>query len=285
MPYRKSKPLGNIKPPLGSPVDYSAGFFSQMEEFYPFNEGVGPPRDILNKSYQATLISSPSWVVGGGLSCSAGSGATIIPKPNYHLSAGAFTLRIIFRPISLTSFDMLFSRYAELINYDEIALAYVSGTIWLYYIGGQSPQTPITPAVSVGQKYDLVLVRESDVSTVHSYVNGILTNTLTGITGTGTDSLAAPGDARYWFGKQHDGFTNGNFIHYYFQEWQRPLNATEVLALYNQPYAGIVSPRRRIISHVAAGAVANPSNYPLSLAGIAGLMDLGIKTQTTIKIV
>ena len=62
MPFRKSKPWGQTKPPVGYGLDGSWRFRSYVAGYWLFNEGAGIPRDML--SGVSASITKISWAPG-----------------------------------------------------------------------------------------------------------------------------------------------------------------------------------------------------------------------------
>ncbi len=250
MPYRKSKPWGNVKPPVGSVIDWGDPINGLLVGRWLFNEGGG------------CLISDCAAENNGVM--------TAFANPPVGWPAGKYGKSVLFN--GSTNY-VLFNKNQSFGN---------SGTI--FYLGNTTNATRTFGVVATGTSSIIELVstgstiRQTNGTTIFttpvftesalieswvlSWSPAVSTLYRNGVP-IGTGSACTTGftfDFPFAIGARNVRGTAGGFAAIrceQFAAWNRTLLPSEVWRLLFEPFAGIVAPRRRIISAVSGASTYN----------------------------
>lgn len=235
MAYRRPSNFGQTKPPAGAQVDRGHPISQGLVGCWLFNEGGGKAiYDIAGAFYTGLFThGAPLWVPGrfGGKAIQfAGGSEGITFARNYPITSGADTSQggsgkagsfvWWFYSTSVSGFRGHWGQSNNL-------AVYTNGTSLTRYNGRISS----TQAIATGKWYQAVLTCEGAATKL--YLNGVLDASSSN---SALYNLSAIG-----FDGADEGIA-GKIDH--FRLYNRCLSASEVMLLYGQPFAGIVTPRR-----------------------------------------
>jgi hypothetical protein len=251
MTFRRSRsPL--IKPPPGSRLDWADPSTKGLTNYWLFNEGAGRiVADLCNKSKPAAFSGTPVWSPGihGGY-CVTLDGSTAMIATPVTLGQTVFSISLWYRH-DANATDIIF---AQDVGGLDTALIYASATgDWAYendnFVVAGTTQSA-WPYTRDALWHHMVLVEPFDTDAVNArlYIDGKL------MTAGGTEALSNPAASNLTLGGRLGGTV----------PWQgaldnvrvyrgRAITHAEVIRLYNEPFAGIIAPRRHIRAAVAAG--------------------------------
>jgi len=245
MPFRKSKPWGSIKPQVGSQLDYGDPINNGLIYRFLFNEGGGKSvRSIANPAIGAFQVSSQTFgpgKFGNTLKfASANIERVIVPVNSGLFNASALTHSFWAKSnIVDQSYHALFVGSS---NGDKIYQRSTSDVISFYNNGGFALDSTFAP--TAGRWFHAAITY--DGATLTWYINGVFNASTAYSTAIDLSSSFNWSDdatgTRYWDGGIDDWLI-----------YRRCLKPSEIARLYSEPYAGIVAPRRRIISAAAGG--------------------------------
>lgn len=252
MPFRKSNPWGQVKPPAGAQIDRGDPLSVGLIAYWLMNGGGGGSIYDAVRSNKATIASGNSWNVGQFGRALNFSGTTSnfdavvdllsqSPTNDFCSISAWFNTANVSQVGTMVAFGQLTNGAAS----NENVLLQVTTQIWALTQGGGNNQAVATIAAGVWTHACAVFTSSTSRSI---YVNGRLIQTDT------SAQAAAPTARKVRFGQRG---TNDNQPYAgkldNVRIYNRPLLSTEVLRLYREPFAGIVAPRRRIISSTATG--------------------------------
>ena len=276
MPFRKSKPWGNTKPTVGYGIDFGDPINSQIDGCWLANENAGNKLTDISRGNNGTFTSGPTWGngrFGKAINLPASGSAYVnLAKTNYPVPVSAASIAAwvnvnaatsIYSPIltrtyagTHTSPYHVFKLGANRFGSADKFNCEISTTS----VNDQSTPAPSTYAYGVWY----FVVATYDGANVRLYQNGVLVATQAT---TGNFIYGSGGFIR--FGANAGGAENfyGLIDNVRFYS-NRALTASEVRRLYTEPFAGIITPRRRIISQAAAaGGVFTPYYWQQHIAG------------------
>lgn len=249
MPFRKAKPWGGVKPPVGStlnddPINYGLSVFA------PMNEGAGPTvRDIAGRN-TGILTNGPTWSVA-----KFGNGVLLDGSDDF-IDFGAPTALASYNYATASiwvKFNSLANAYTAIVSdYNggptaAFQLFIKSNGKIAFYVSDVNYDGTGALTLTTGVWYHIAAVWNAGTASV--YVNGALD----GSTGVGNSPIVSSGNL-YIGNDQVTAGRNLAGVVDNFRWYSRVLSASESQRLDADPFAGIAFPRRRIISQVAAGA-------------------------------
>lgn len=252
MPYRKSKPWGSIKPSFGYGLDGGDPINIGLRTRVLFAEGGGNLLSDLASPTKFVGTNSPVWSP-----TKFGKGPLFNNSSNYYLNNS-----FLF-PNATTKVSVSFWNYvvapapAQAIAFsDDAASVFVNwigchcpwadGNIyWDYPDQNVGRISTAYGAGNLGKWTHIALIGGLDYRSI--YINGVLQTSNT----TNTPNTCAA-ITQFYFGAAptHSWWHNGTIDN--FSMWDRQLTPGEIMRLYSEPFAGIVAPRRRIISAASA---------------------------------
>jgi hypothetical protein len=251
MTFRRSRsPL--IKPPPGSRVDWTDPSTKGLTNCWLFNEGAGRiVADICNKSKPAAFSGTPVWSPGiFGSYCVDLDGSTAMISTPVTLGVGAFSISLWFRHDAAGT-DIIFSQD---IGGNDTALIYsTTNTEWAYQndnFVGATAQNASWDYTRDALWHHMCFVEPFDTDAVNAqlYIDGVLKAQ------GGTDAGSNPAASNLTLGGRLGGTTAWEGALDNVRLYRgRAITHAEVIRLYNEPFAGIIAPRRHIRAAVAAG--------------------------------
>lgn len=243
--YRKPKPWGSVKPPPGSVLDYGDPINIGLAGFWLLNDA-GNIFDITNRAPgTATVITRANGKFGDACSFNGTTSIVNLGTPatlnniysNFTISAWVYP-----RTAGGSLAGRLFEKFVAGAG---VSLQY-SATVLNVTIGKAAVNaTTIASTVLPFNVWTLLTITyTSGTGGARIYQNGIEDAYTTRVDGSGAQgddsaALASIGNnsaaSRTW-----DGIVDNLRI------YKRALSLTEILRLYGEPFAGVVSPRRRI---------------------------------------
>lgn len=259
MPYRKRTLWGGVKPPAGSPLDLGDPINSGLLCCYLMNENAGLfVRDIASEiDLQINAATDFTWQAGKhGPAVGRGSASGWMVSSKTPAVTGGQVTCGGWINYTQTTGEWVISQGVVNTNWQ---LFLDSGLVY-YRVANLLPLTFTAPPINTWQH--VMAVQNGTTATI--YINGIAkaSGTVTALPGTaavmrvGAFSSAT---ASYNFHGKLSGI----------RAWRRALSPTEILRLYNEPFAGVMAPSRRIRS-AAAGSAFNPYFYR-HIAGAGGM--------------
>lgn len=251
MPFRKLRSWGNVKPPVGSPLDLGDPINNQLVGCLLLNEGCGLlANDVARPSIGVlTGFAVPPTNVSGFMPGRFGP-APVFDGTNDYIAS----------PLSYTALGAAYSISVwlkETLAAIIVALSFGGNCI---LVNGQTILrwqedygafriTLCAAQRTLGLWYHLVITSSgTGAGATKMYYNGIQNDNgaASGALTSGTLDIGREqqGATRYWGGMVDN-----------VRLYNRVLNASECRRLYTEPFAGIVTPRRRIISQVGVSAV------------------------------
>ncbi len=257
MPYRKSKPCGTVKPPVGSMVDWTNPINTGLISRWLLNENAGMRASNIVKNIHGTLTgfaapptSTSGWIPGKfGPAVVCVSGAYIVLPGNLFTQSTNLTISLWINFSLVTgTYIALFSYYTADGDSLEIFKNTGSGQIMAgHFTGAGESVLSAAGATAPGSWYNVVY--QTIAGTGQIWINGQKSGSAVGSANAFTTfTVAGAIGAR----------TGGSFpLNFYgildnVAVWNRGLFDTEIARIYYEPFAGIVAPRRRIISAIPA---------------------------------
>lgn len=268
MPYRLSKPWGQTKPPVGTQIDLGDPINNQLVGYWLLNEGGGLRAfDYSGRNNTGTLTNGPIYKPGKfNAPCLSFDGVDDFVRFAFSVNFSSITLAAWVNTKSAT--------IQEIVNADGIDN--FSNRFWQFRVNStgvfdtilfNSAGTAFTASsvatVNNGKFRFLVGTMDSS-GNMKNYIDGKLdgTQTLTGSLKNGTEHPriggggGQTGGSTYFLGKIDD-----------VRIYNRALSASEIMRLYTEPFAGLSTPKRRIISQVAAAA-STTTTSSMALMGV-----------------
>lgn len=242
MTIRKPKNWGQIKPPAGYAVDWSDPISKGLVGCWLFNEGAGKTLYDLAQKNHGSFINSPTWSpgkLGPAVSFVAASSQYVTTGnvPANWANANDFSLYVRFRSTSISASQALLSeRNAG--NGSVLYLASSKLTFW----NSKALASPNT--LLSNTSYDALITHPAN-GTITMYTNGVSVATESS-PGTMTSS------SNFDIGR----FDNSNYFGGLIEVarlYKRALTGGEASRLYSEPFAGIMTPRRRFWNSPAIG--------------------------------
>lgn len=270
MTIRKPKKWGSVKPPVGFGVDWSDPINKSLIGCWLFNEGAGNTLyDIAQKNNGAgtVLTWSPGAFGPSGKFDGVSSFVTISALPT------------MANPWTLSGWV----KWAAIVNLGG-AFGFGSGTngVWAgttatnfkILSNGETPGNGATTPTT-GKWYHVALVW--DGTKLNAYLNGVFEYN---VTPTGSNWKSSTVTE---FGKYDPSATFFNGSLDAIRTHARALSAWEIMRLYREPFAGVLSPRRRLWSSVSAGGSnvtgVGSSTGTAVVSGIGAALVAGIATS------
>ena len=255
MPFRKSKGWGNTKPPVGTQVDWGDPINRSLMACYTFAEGAGSKTyDASGLGHSGTMTLAPPWANGalGGKSLSFnGSTEAYISSSGFaYTGIGQLTMTCWLNPAAAgaQNHGIIVWRGGG----STVTGMIFSGTGILGYMWQDSSSAYLWkggPVPTVGAWNFVVLTINLGNAQYYMWSNGVLTSASNTFSSTaailnnvqiGRDPLG---------GRVYNGLIDNVRI------YNRILSQSEAQRLYTEPFAGLIAPRRRIISAVAGGGL------------------------------
>lgn len=259
MPARK-KSWGEVKPPAGSVIDWGDPINVGLVGCWIINERAGGIlRDLSAVTGNSALIAAPAWS-DKKITFNGSTQYGTIPDPSsVDFGSGNFSFEAIFTARVLANGGAYMLLGKDVVGQRQLSFnlgdlqtpASLAALVWLDTAGTGITQQ-YTPAGSIvaGQRTHLVMQRVG--ASVQAFINGISVALSNGPSHTGFVTMAST-SANLEIGRRtYAGFNNpfdGSIETVRIR--RRALLAGEVIRLYNSPAAGILTPRRRIISAAA----------------------------------
>lgn len=253
MPFRKPSPWGSVKPPAGSPLSRAHPLAVGLRGRYLFNEGAGAIGTDLARLNHAA-ITAPGWLPGkfgktlnlNGSTSYAKLGSVVQTQAKYTVAFWVYERSRVTNDGDPAAAHVLFT-----INDGSSFNEYSSSNGVIFYVttGNAWASTGITFPLATWTH----LVFSVLANTLNLYVNGVFAVQKTNAQ---NDSRLFPILLGAWQDNSANapskGYMDGMFDSV--SVFDRAVGPTEALALFNEPFADIYAPRRRIISQVAAAA-------------------------------
>jgi len=281
MRYRQ----GTTKPLPGARVNWGHPLAESLIGCWNFNEGSGARAfDATGKYGDGNLLATtgkPTWERGQhgiqiGFTAANNQYVEVANNPSYPLSSGPnggyddrrnhFTYQIKFYLNSLRNYNGLFTKNSAGLArpFDNYVLS--DGTLKIK-IGTVGDQTVTTLAAGVW--YDMVVVQSYDPQFTYPYIGAEVylgSGTRYVINSGAIDWVADSGVIR--FGNRADDITalDGKIL--YARLWSRSLPASEIHALYAEPYCFMASPSPVARFSVAATGGASKAYYYAQTQGL-----------------
>lgn len=255
MAYQRPKPWGKIKPPVGYGIDWSDPINTSVLARWLFNEGAGfIVRNLVGPQGQGVLTGGPVWTPGK-------FGQTILVNgSSQYLDVGTSTK---FK--NLATGDFTFSCWAgpSIGNVQQVVAGSRGTGGWMFtvrLVGNSAARLTLFGVADYDSGTDYnpidgnlhlwsIVVRAA--SSLRFFIDGKFHSSAAVAGGTeSTNSLLlmAANNEGTPFGYLSGPMSAADI-------WLRPLADSEILRLYTEPFAGIQTPRRRIISLAAAAGI------------------------------
>lgn len=285
MPFRKAKGFGQVKPPVGVGVDWGHPLGQGLVHAFPLHEGAGAKvANLANPNYHGAVSG-----VTQGASSGWGKGR-FGPCFNFDGSDDAITTP------SFSSFSSTQSHtYAAWVKYNNggtyvwLINAGTTGStgsslvirnnnaVGFFYQGSNGIVSDTAFPLTAGTWYHVAVVYNGVTGTATFYVNGKKGDTTAGLAA--WSSGATPIILGQWAtGSTYPLSGSLDFPRIY----NRALSPSEVRELYSDPFAGLLSPRRRISSPAPSSvgtATLTQDAHTLSSAGALSVAGTLAKTQ------
>jgi len=248
MPFRKSQPWGRRKPPVGYGVDWGDPINRGLVGCWLFNEAAGGRVIDLTARFAGSFINSPTWnagMFGSAINFASASSQYIdMPKSTW-TGSGISVVAWVKTSTTGTVMNIIDKDKPE----DGRTFQFRLDTNKVNFIPfNESSNGSLTGATSVTDGVWRQVAATWDGVNINVYVNGVVDaapSALSGPPRTNQNVTLAIGRSGYNV-QYFNGLIDGGRL------YNRGLTPGEVFRLYTEPFAGIVTPRRRIISQVAA---------------------------------
>lgn len=248
-------------PPAGIGVDWTDPINKDLKGCWVLNEASGTiARDLSGNNNTATLGSLATWGAGGAsqavtfVGTQNNNNMITVGNSNSINIVGNISLVVWVYPKISNAFQCLFSRSNGTGGNRQYAVFLSSAGVTKIYLdfanGGQGDQV-VTPNWATN-KWNCIAVT-ADGTNIRIYVNGILAATKV--------SALLPTSQTYslYLGQENSSSFALNGLLDIPRVFGRVLTAAEVARLYYEPFAGILTPRRRPwIGAAAVGGSFNP---------------------------
>lgn len=249
MPYRKSNEWGQTKPPEGSSLDWGDPINAGLLSCWLFAEKSGSIySDLCGRNpikVDAPGNGSGIGKFGAGLQTNGGGQRIYAPqKNNLDFTGPAFTIASWVQQTTGVTNTAVGGKW----NGSGYMLYVVAGGALRVYANGTFITSTATPFSAAGPWYHVAGTWDGASQKAAIFINGKEDTRAT--LAVSTLSVAA---VRYEVGSYSTGTGSmwiGAIDHQ--RLYTRALTHTEIRRLYTEPFAGIVKPRRRIISAVSA---------------------------------
>jgi len=195
---------------------------------------------------------------------SDGSTSSVCTIPHHvPYNNGNWTIRVRFTPISYPSgFCQLFNKGTNTAREMACYLDTSGNVSFLGWNAGNSGASQaLSTGCTAGRNWDFTVVNSGGAGGFPVfYVNAISKgNSLTATTAGGTNT--------WYFGVDSNGTSNPSHNAYnIFQAWSRALSVPEIQSLYFNPYIGLISAKRYLMSQAAAGPPPGAVNFRRTLS-------------------
>lgn len=259
MPFRKSRAWGQTKPPVGYGLDWGDPINAQLGGRWLFNENAGGTVYDLCDRTDCVFTNAPTWSQGGNGSAIKFASASSqwidggLTGPCVNLNAnvsGSIWFKLNGNYTSGQVMMASSDSSAAVISY-AVTFGYTDNKVEFWQFNNIKATSTIS--ISDDNWHHVVFTRQgvtnSSAQTINLYIDGVLDKTQAR-----TDNFTASANrfAFSRFGAFNSAFFEGRLDNAAI--WpNRILAASDAMRLYTEPFAGIITPRRRIISQAAAG--------------------------------
>lgn len=278
MPWRKSKPWGKIKPPAGTPIDWGDPINVGLVSRWVMNEGAGGKLFDSCQRNQAALnsfsqpnTSTSGWNVGqfgkcltfDGTDDYASAASTFLNGATKATISFSFKRRTASSRCNITQTNgTSFHRFG--VNANTDGLVY-------FLINNVASSTYATFANGDTLWHRVTFVYDGSGATNADRVKGYLDGVPKTLTFTGTiPSSVGAATGPFEIGRQNAGvglvtYSDGQLDDV--RLYNRALSEAEVLRLFTEPFAGMLTDRRRVLRPSVGAAFSQAVGGTLTFAG------------------
>lgn len=263
MAFRKSRPWGNVKPPVGAQVDWGDPINKRRESLWLHNELASSRLfDVCGKNPMTTAATNaPTSIVspwGAAKLYDHASNAAYKTGTSGHAFSLPFSFFAVCKGLYTDAYSNVFCTSTGASN-DGIRIQN-DKTWWAFVFGGVAVYTT-NIAVEYGVWLAVSVTVDKAGGTLVFQVrnlNTCVTKSYTTAVGTPSLTTATSKSLGCWLANPSQTFS-GIISHAHL--WSRVLSPSEILRLYTEPFAGILAPRRN-----AARSLAVASGFIVSSA-------------------
>lgn len=259
MPFRKTKGWGQAKPQAGAMLDYGDPINAGCRGAWLLNEGGGLKAQNMARPGQnsGTFTGIAQGSTSGWSQGRFGPGV-LFDGTNDYIDCG----NIIFtqKAVSMCGWHLTNGNYTQsqallcasdaTTSHNHVIMAFgVTDNHYSWGGAGLGIKVDSTASISTDAWRFVVGTRSGLGTTLKFYLGGVLDNSATVLD---PSDLTSQSITISRFGGFNSYYLVGKLDNV--RMWERELSASEIMRLYQEPFAGIVPSRRRIISQVAAAA-------------------------------